>query len=494
MLITATASAVTITQKKSNNTIISAKKYVARVNQEEKVFKVNNIGKYALYPQITIRGTSLSPTEAKIEERTGETAKEFSVSYPESVENEVYVSNGIKYKEDCIEQKIVLENTGSEDVGATIDLSKAEKTYRVYFPFQQNEKARYVAISPQEEELTGPVTVIEFTGPLPTYPPASVQERKPRLQNVLKWNLDLDAGEIIEIKASYSGAVITEPEKREFSFPSEKNYLLGVTYDSLLNVSNQEITEEELPPTPPEVSGREMLDKINKTLTEEFQSSNQTSFETIPGSIELSKENLSSLEKAIIFREMSKKKKIPSELVIESENGRYYAKARSFVGNIKYEYLPAGKNPGAKEVYTEPQLTECRSSNLMSCLGRETGGQFQLCAGKLCVHVAIIIFLLLMLFGALLAGINYKTEFFYSLVKKTKAGEEKIEEELDGGYKITDEEFQASNPLQKFVIEQINSKGVYNAEKYAENSPYPEVLLDSTVEGLLEKNVIKKIG
>ena len=139
-------------------------------------------------------------------------------------------------------------------------------------------------------------------------------------------------------------------------------------------------------------------------------------------------------------------------------------------------------------------MTECGSENLLSCLGKESEGRFQFCVGKLCIHVGIIIFLVLLIFGSIAAGIYYKTEFFYGLARKTtkKAA---MGEGLDGEYKIINKDFKAKSPVQRFVFEQINNKGgLYDSEKYAENSPYPEVLLDSTVEKLIEDNVIKKIG
>jgi hypothetical protein len=506
LLVASTAVAVQLLVESGDDMLIQGSNYVARVNLKSGTFAFNNLLTIPMYPIAKSRESAakpLAPSTGKL--TVGVKVPSFAVEYPENFAGSVYVSSKVTFSEDYVQHEITVENTHeSEEQAADVEILPTDNgTFYIFAPYKRIPDAKYITISPVGELEKGQVMVVSFDNEKPSVEQAQEINQKINFDKVLSWTLKLSAKQKQTLSLKYLAGYVTDEkllEANPFKPPASKQYLLNTETDPALLVTNIESVSEIVPATPATATGVDILEAYKKVLDE---SPDTTTSESTLSSIAFdlkavadkvkTKTPLDSFEKALAFREMTKLKGLPAELHIGEKGGNYYAWAVAYVGATSFTYDPAKKKGTYRELYVEPQPGQCKGDDPYSCPWSGGIRTDLLCIGEFCTSAFIIIGVFVLMFIAVVAVVNYKTDLVYRMLGVKKGAGVLRQDRLEGAYNIIDEKYVPKTPLEQSVWNAMRRRGgVFKVDDYVSETGFSDVLVKSAVETLSEIGIIRK--
>jgi len=504
LLIIALCSAMSMVVKTQDGTaVLSAPSMAVKVNTKQDIMNIGGTLSVPMFPVIKSKGKTIEASEPKETEFVagGET-NSYTVSYPENFAEEVFASVDIGVTDDYVSQVIHLENSGKKKLTVEINVLPTNGgEFYVFAPYKRNPNSNYLWLSPPLAKERGDGIVVTFDDGRPTFDQPLEINQKNSLARVLTWSISLDSNEKKSISIKYLSGYINDESllKDDPYSPSySKQYILNTDSEPLFVISGKSASDEIMPSIDKTATGTDVLDMFKRTLdsmtdTPTSESTLATLNVDLNGAISKRGRGLNSIEKALLFREMSRKQGIPSEIVVGYKDGNYYAWAVSYLGLSKFKYDPAGKSSNYKVVYTEPDPANCRG-DMYSCpwsVGIRTD---LICLGPICVSAYILIGFLAAVAITIFALFQYKTDVVYKMIGLQKGKKTVIKDKIDGTYSILNEKFIPKDPLEAMVWNALRRRGgTFNSNDYATETGFSEVLLKSAIEKLVEHGAIKRL-
>ena len=504
MMIIALCSAMNMVVKTQDGTMVfSSQSLAVKLNAKQNIMTVGGTLTVPMFPAVKSKGKMIEVSQPKEKDAfvAGTEANSYTVSYPENFAEGVFASADIEVTDDYVSQVIHVENSG--DKKATVEISVMPTNggdYYIFAPYKRNPNSNYLWFSPALAKEKADGVVVTFDNGRPTIDLPMEINRKNGLSNILTWTISLGGHEKRDIGMKYLSGYVNDKgllEGDPYSPSYSKQYLLNTDSEAMFVITGADAADTISPTVDETATGTDVLDMFKRTLdsmkdTPTSESTLATLDVDLNGAIQKGGLGLNSIEKALLFREMSRKQGIPSEIVVGYKEGNYYAWAVSYLGGGKFKYDPAGKSKEYKTIYTEPAPENCRG-DMYSCpwsVGIRTN---IICLGSVCMSAYILIGLLVAMALVVFGLFQYKTDMVYRLIGLQRKKKAIVKDNLDGNYSILNEKFIPANPLEAVVWVSLRRRGgAFNANDYAVESGFSEVLLKSTIEKLVEDGIIRR--
>ena len=504
LLIVALCSAMSMVVKTQDGTaVLSSQSLAVKVNTQQDTMDIGGTLTVPMFPTIRSKGKLIEASPPKEQEFTaGEETSSYSISYPENFAGDVFASVDIEVTDDYVSQVIHLENSGEKDLTVEIEVlpTNTGKFY-VFAPYKRDPNTNYLWFSPPLAKEKADGVVVTFDNGRPSFDQPLEINQKNSLARVLAWNVQLAAGEKKDIGMKYASGYVNDESLFEgdpYSPSYSKQYLLNTDSEPLFKISGSGASNSIKPGIDKTATGTDVLDMFKQTLnsikdtptSESTLATLDVDLNSAVGKVGL---GLNSIEKALLFREMSRGQGIPCEIVVGYKDGNYYAWAVSYLGLSKFKYDPAGKSNEYKVVYTEPEPPNCRG-DMHSCpwsVGIRTD---LVCLGPICMSAYVLIGLLAAVAIAIFALFQYKTDVVYKMIGLQKGKKTVVKDNIDGAYNIINEKFVPKDPLEAAVWNALRRRGgTFNSDDYVTETGFSEMLLKSTMEKLAERGVIRRM-
>ncbi|MCD6523227.1 MAG: hypothetical protein J7K68_05805, partial [Candidatus Diapherotrites archaeon] len=439
------------------------------------------------------------PTEPDV--HVGDTLSVYTVDFSEGFGNNVYVSSTLALERDYIQQIITIENTDErEEKPVEIELlPRGNGVYYLFNPMAKTTRARYYAISPSGYKERGYNLIVTFDTFVPSYPQIREINLKSNFIRVFSWNVKLAPKKKEVIVLKYNVGYITDEtllENATYSIPLSKQYLLNAEIRPLVNVVNADALSKIAPNVAGIVSSQDAINGIITVLDgiPDIEIAGSELKTEIDGKAVIGRRDigLTSIEKAVIYRELCRGFGVPTELRIGEHNGKYYAWAVSYVGVNVITYDPAGKKSKFRQLYSEPVPLICKSKSLYECPWSGGIRPDVLCIGTFCMSAYILIGAVVLIVILLFVIFQYKTEYLYPLLGVKRGKPIVKEEKLKGTYKIL-KKFSPNTPLEESVWNELKRRhGIFSPDEFERVTGFSKILVNSVIEDLIQKGVIKK--
>ncbi|MBN3037204.1 MAG: hypothetical protein JW834_02040 [Candidatus Diapherotrites archaeon] len=498
------ASAITFVAKTGDNEqIFVTESYAATIKAEAGTVTIDNIAELMLFPNTLANEKTVTPSKPSINEpNIGENFKEFTISYPESFGGQLYVTAKTTLTEQYVEQEVTLENSDDrETVTATLDFTPVSRgTFYVFAPYHKNPNAKYITLSPAENEMRGNNLVIAFDKYLPSYAQPMEVNIKPNLVRVVTFTLKLGPKQKETLKLRYLPGYVADEEKLKESPYSplvSKQYILHPDEDPLFRISNEDALTTEMP-SGVSGTGKELLDAIMSKVngyadtptSEDTLSSLDIDFSQV---MDRKDSGMTSLEKSLVFREMSRASGIPAEVFIGEKNGKYYAWSVAYAGATSVLFDSVNNKRNYNQIYAEPEPQLCRSTDMHSCPWSGGVQENVVCIFNFCLSAYIILALIILAFVSGFVAIQLKPDLLYAVIGEKKTVGLSKEDRIEGSYTILKENLESTNPLIKSVWDELRRRnGVFNTQDFAAATGFSDILVRSAIEELAEKGFAKK--
>ncbi|MCD4740508.1 hypothetical protein K8R43_04950 [archaeon] len=499
LLITTCTSAVTFVANTNNDTmILSSKTYTAKLNIQENLLGINNILEIYQYPKVEILGITVEPVEPSIGGITiGESVNEYLVDYPQAVKKDVYVSSRITFFEDYIHQEIKIENTHSSEMEINIKLiPKTNKSSYIYTPYNTNPSANYLWISPPFHQERGLGLAVYFDTLMTSYVQPGETMLAKNTELIGDWSITINSGEIKTISLRYITGYASDRkliEQHAFSPPATKQHLLDVETDSLFEIKNTESLKQ-IRSEISAGSAAELVTKVKERLDliPDTPTSETTNQKTIYDMKELlEKSQLNSLEKALLFREIIRKKGVPAEIIIGLKENTYYAWVYAYPTVEPVFFDPAGKLEAYEKIYEEPTPKYC-SNTINSCNWASDIGTDRMCILNFCASTYLFITFILIALITVFLFLQYKADFLYKIAGRAKM--KKTDDEKIHSYHIIKRDYVPINPLEETVLKKLKERmGIVELARYEKETGFSRLLIETTIEELENREIIKKM-
>lgn len=503
LLIVALCSAMNmVVQTQDGTMVLSSPSMVTKVNTEQNILGISGILTVPMFPTIKSKGTQIAVSIPQVTEfSAGGSLPDFTVSYPENFAEDVFASVEIDIQDEYIGQLITVENSGESDLNVEIEVLPLESgKFYVFAPYKRDPNSNYLWISPELADERAEGIVVAFDTERPTFDQPQEINPKTNFVRVLAWNVPLAAGESRTIGIKYRPGYINEEsllEGNPYSASFSKQYILHTDSDALFTIEGEGSSAEIKPEIDETATGTDVLQAFKKTLdsvadTPTSESTLSTLNVDLNEAINKIETGLSSIEKSLLFREMSRMQGIPSEMLVGYKDGNYYAWTVSYLGTSKFTYDPVGKSGEYSLVYIEPETANCRD-DLYACPWAGGIRTDLFCVGPICLSAYLLIGLFVLVLIVVFAVFQYKPDLIYRITGVKPGGQELIEDGLDGAYDIVNEKFIAKDPIEERVWDALRRRGgMFKSKDYASETGFSEVLLKSTIEELIEREIIKR--
>ncbi len=504
MLLLSVASAVTfIGTLDDGSSVVEEEAYVALIKASKNQMRVNNMFGMQMFPTAIVGGAAV-PMNVPIVPvlQDGQVVSNYQITYPENFANQVYVSAAIALEPEYIQHTITLENTDENEeklVDLEILLSGTGSTY-IYAPYKRNPGAKYLLLSPPYNMEKAEALIVAFDNLMPSFEQPLEINVKPSLSKTLSWNIKLAAKSTQTISLKYSTGYVTDEtllQQSGFNPSISKQYLINTGTDGIFNILNRESVSEFDIAATDGMTATDLLTAISDAL--DSLPDTVSKEEALPRAIDITDVNsrqgtgITSLEKAVVFRELARENGLPAELHIGLKDGEYYAWTEAFIGSSKFTYDPRKDKGEYTEVYAEPSLTNCKGDDMQACPWSGGIRTDLLCIGDFCVSGFILIALAALVFIALFAIFQYKTELIYPLLGSHKSAGGMMKRSLAGTYNVIETKYVPKNPLENAVFGELKRRsGVFNEVDYARTTGFSEPLVQSALEYFLDIGIIKK--
>ena len=484
--------------KTPNGTMLLANKnYVVEMDPANNTLNINNIISVYMFPKGRILGTDIKPLEPSFGDiHTGEQVERYIVEYPPSIAKDVYISSKINFEDKFIRQEITIENTQSSKLDITLRLSQQKnRSYYVFAPFTNNPLMNHMWISPSFNQEKGLGLAVYFDSENPTYSQTGEVSRVDNSGGLLNWRLSVPAGETRTIIVKYILGYVADStllRSHAFKIPSTKQHLLDTETDALFSFKNDDALSSMLDGINGKNPG-EVFDETKRAMGQIMNSPVEATVLTTNVNFQelVSKQQLNSLEKALLFRKLIEEKGIPAELNIGIKGGSYYAWVKAYPTIEPLVYDPAGGMSASREIYSDPTPIYC-NSNIGSCNWAGSIKTDVVCILNLCSSVYLLSAVILILIIALFLLLQYKANALYKVLGKKKTGQDISQ--IDGSYMVLNENFTPDNPLEDAVLKEIKSTmGSVKLSDYTRKTGFSSFLIAAAIESLMEKKVIKKL-
>jgi len=283
-----------------------------------------------------------------------------------------------------------------------------------------------------------------------------------------------------------------------FGASFSRQYLLHSEVTPLIQAKNADKIGELLPELYGDESGQEVFEKLLYSIdsypTIELSGSGLKLEIDVEEALSRKSAGLTTLEKAVIFREMAKTVGIPTELHLGEKDGKYYAWVRSFIGISGTNYEPGDKRGEFREIYKEPNPTICRAIFLNDCPWASGIKVDQLCIGNFCTSVYILMGIVAAIFISIFLILQYKTEVIYPIIG-LRRGRGIVKGGAKGGtYSIVNDKYKPSTPLESAVWQELKRRnGIFSAKDFEKHTGFSEILIIGAIEEFEQRKIIKKL-
>lgn len=498
VLIIETASAVTFLANTSDGEMLfSNEDYTFRLDVEERRMTIGNMFTVYTVPVAEVLGEDIEPLEPTIGAiEPGQEVDEYHIGYPAGFKRDVYISSRITLKDRYIQHEITVENTHGSELEVKLRLSPStNESYYVYAPFVANPSNNYMWISPTFNQEKGMGVAIYFDSNPSEYVQVAEISLEKNPVRFLQWNLLVPSGQTEKISMKYIVGYVSDEilmQQHAFNPPSNKQHVLDTATDPLFELENPESLKE----WRSEISASSAVEVVEKTKAkldtvvdspamDTFLTTTRFNFQELVG-----KSQMNSLEKALVFREIVRKKGIPAELHLGSKAGPYYAWVEAYPTIEPVTYDPAGKMNEYEQVYSDPSPPYC-NGEITSCKWNVGLRQDEFCIFNFCASIYLFTVIVLIGVIGLFLFLQYKAELFY---KYTDKGKKKEGNEIGRSYEIINDGFEPTNPLEGAVFGQLKKRmGQVELERYEKETGFSAMLIKTGIEELEEKGVIRKL-
>lgn len=498
LLLCSSAFAIRLVGTTPNGTmILSTESYVAKINPEQNIFTINNVLPLFIFPKNKVLGVKAEPMEPMFGNiQPGEEVNEYIVTYPQSVAKDVYISSSLRLEDKYVYHEITIENTQGSELEIYLRLSQQDnRTYYVFAPFMNNPLMNYLWVSPSYNQEKGQGLAIYFDTDTPTYFQVGEITQSNESKKFLQWRIKVGAGEIKKVIVKYIPGYVSDLtllKSHPFGPPATKQHLLDIETDPIFILRNKEALNSMIQRATGK-SAKEVIENTKAILNEILNTptadtgtlTDDANFQDL-----VSKQQLDSLEKSLMFREIVRSKGIPAALKIGFDGARYYAWVEIYPTVEPLVYDPAGKRKQYKVIYSEPTPFYC-APPVTNCNWINNIRTDVVCIMNFCSSVYILSFLVLLAIAATFLILQYKAELIYKLSNMRRVGGDKSD--VDGNYTIVDEDYVPADPLEESVLKEMrNSLGVIKLKDYEKKTGFSELLIAAAVKRLEEKGVIKR--
>ncbi len=504
LLIVALCSAMSMVVKTEDGTaVLSSPSLTVKLNSRQNLMDIGGTLSVPMFPIVKSKGVTIkASTPKETPFRAGEEVSSYGLSYPENFGGDVFASVDIEATDSYVSQVIHLDNNGEKALTVEVSINPTNGgPYYIFAPYKRNPSSSYLWFSPPLAKERADGVVATFDRVRPTFDQPKEINLKDSLAQVLSWNLQLAAGEKKDISIKYASGYVNNETLLEgdpYSPSYSKQYLLNTDSEPLFKIEGAGASSSIKPSLDKTATGTDALDAFKQVLdsiasTPTSESTLATLNVNLNDAVKKSGLGLDSIEKALLFREMSRSQGIPCGIVVGYKGGNYYAWAVAYLGLSKFTYDPAGKMRDYKVVYTEPEPPNCRG-DMYSCpwsAGLRTG---MVCLGPICFSAYILIAALAIVAIAVFAVFQYKTDVVYKMMGLQKGKKAIIKDKINGSYAIVNEKFIPNGPLESLVWNALRRRGgAFDSAGYATETGFSEVLVKSAIEKLVERGIIRRI-
>lgn len=504
MMLVAVAAAITyIGDTDDGFMLASAKSYVLQVNTRTNQMRMNNMFGFQMFPSVVVGGTAVTPSSPKAPVLTpGQAVNTFVVSYPENFANQVYASSTITLEDDYVQQTITLENTDANEekaVEVEVVVGSTGPAY-VYAPYKRNINAKYLLLSPDYNMEKAEAVIVAFDDLMPSLDQPLEVNVKQTMAKTMSWSIKLAAKSKQSINFKYRTGYITDEallKQSPFNPPTSRQYMLDMGTDPIFSLQKKESLNDFAVQAPAGASATDVLNAIKDSIDKMPDA--VTAITALNKTIDFADlsarkgASLSTVEKAVLFRELARKAGLPAELHLGVKGKEFYAWAIAYVGSSKFEFDPKGKKGEYADIYVEPELESCKGDDFASCPWAGGIRTDLVCVGDFCVSGFILIALAALAFILVFVAVQYKTDLVYQILGKKANMGERIQGSIAGTYLLVDEKYQPKNPLESAVYNELRRRsGAFSEIEYARTTGFTEPLVQSTVERFLDSGIIKK--
>jgi len=473
---------ITLLGEYEEDHIIGTETYTARVPTREDrsiiledSIKLNNKFKAEILPTISTRDQEFILTPPEEQRITLQRQREdYSFEFAGEV-SQLLINEEIHIEKSQISLKVEIENKRDtqSQVTASYDL-EGPRDSKIFYPYAvDNQTWNYIVLTNQNHKgnSLAAITNTQLTGREPFLETTAQQIRRTR---------ELDPGETMTLELTLRPMNIWT-EENQLNYPHRYSTFLENTL-----VDTQENLEKEI--NSEETSGKtsEILSKIQA----EKQPTGDGSFTTF-NTVNLTKEQINSLEASVMYKELCIQEKIPCRIVIgEKSNGKF-----AWIEALENEeWIPIDPFAGTKthpdhmEQYKEPKLPYAEVA------GSEPIGEPYLEATKAAtrpdtLNPLIYLIPIIALTTLVIVLIHFESESFIEKLTPTKIEEEP---ELNGEYEIISKKEEIEERTAIPIFEKIQKEnGKIDIKKYAEETKYSKNLVENYVSYLRNQKHIK---
>ncbi|MFC2174459.1 hypothetical protein ACFLQ2_01155 [archaeon] len=503
LMLVAMASALTVVAETGTGEIsLSSVTMAVKVNPQQNYLDIGGVLSVPMFPTIRSKGEQVeASTPQSAPAAVGTKLNSYTISYSENFAGDVFGSVSIEVTDDFVEQIITIENSGDDTLNVEVDvLPTSTGTYYIFAPYKRNPNANYLWVSPQNAEERGEGVVIAFDRDRPTFDQPQEINMKSNFVRTLAWTVPIESGAQAAIIIKYRPGYVNDEDlltDSNYNPPYSKQYLLHTQSDSLFDISGEGATDTLKPQIGETATGMDALALFKQTMdsipdTPTSESTLSTLAVDMQQIVSTANDGLDSVQKALVFREMARRQGLPAEIRLGFKDDNYYAWAVGYAGTTAFTYDPAGKFGDYSQLYREPEPANCRGE-LYECpwAGGIQEGLF--CIGPLCFPAIALIALAAILFVAVFAVFQYKTDLIYQLIGLQKGKQMLEKDTLNGTYTIVSENYLPKDPLEKGVWDALRRRsGSFKAEDYVSETGFSEVLVKAAIEEFVEKDLIRK--
>ena len=503
LLLVAIASAMTpVVQTSDGDLVLSSDNMAVRINTEQNYIDISGALKVPMFPVIKSKKEQVAISAPQVAEvQVGSKLTTYTVSYPENFAGDVFGSAIIEITDDVVEQTITIENSGDNALNVEVEVLPLDRgVHYIFAPYKRAPTAKYLWISPAIGEERAEGVIVAFTGERPTFDQPQEVNMKTNFIRTLAWTVPLDTGEIKTIVIKYRPGYVNDDDliaDSPYSPPYSKQYVLHTESDALFDITGEGATDTLKPQISETSTGldafelfKQTLDAITDTPTSE---STLTTLDIDMGAVITRVETgLSSVEKALMFREMARRQGLPAEIRVGHKEGNYYAWAVGYVGTTAFTYDPAGKSADYTQVYREPEPANCRGE-MYECPWSSGIQEGLFCIGSFCLPAIALIALFVVAFVMMFVVFQYRTDIIYQILGTKKGAETLAKDDLDGAYAIVSESYLPKDPLERSVWDALRRRnGAFKSKDYVTETGFSEVLVKAAIEKFVEKDLIRK--
>ncbi|MCK4327953.1 MAG: hypothetical protein KAW41_05835 [Candidatus Diapherotrites archaeon] len=503
LMILAMASALTVVvETASGDVVLSSPNIAAKVNIANNRLDIAGVLTVPMFPTIKSKG---QPVPVSIPQVTGTAVggktNTYIVNYPENFAEDIFGSASVEVNDDYVEQVISLENSGDKQLTVEVEVLPTIKgSYYVYAPYKRSPNADYLWVSPQLAEERAEGVVITFATGRPTFDQPQEINLKQNFVRMLAWTVTLEEGEKKSIVIKYSPGYVNDEDLLKdspYSPPYSNQYILHTQSDALFEISGESATDALRPAIGETATGMDALQLFKQTMdsiadtptSESTLATLEVDLEDVVGRLGT---GLNSVEKALMFREMARRQGLPAEARVGYKEGNYYAWVVAYAGTTAFTYDPAGKSSEYTQVYREPEPANCRGE-MHECPWSAGIQEGLFCIGPFCLPGIMLIAMFALVFVAVFALFQYKTDFIYQVMGMKKGVSMLKKDTLDGTYTIISDNYLPKDPLEKAVWDALRRRsGGFKAEDYVTETGFSEVLVKAAIEKFAEKGLIRK--